>query len=48
VGSRLTLNGVGGPFEGEGWYVTTLCHTWDLTEGFRTRFQAERATVNDQ
>jgi phage protein D len=48
VGSRLTLNGVGGPFEGDGWYVTSLCHTWDLAEGFRTRFQAERAMVNEQ
>jgi len=46
VGSRLTLNGVGGPFEGDGWYVTRLCHTWDLEEGFRTRFEAERAKVN--
>jgi phage protein D len=48
VGSRLTLNGVGGPFEGDGWYVTALCHTWDLADGFRTRFEAERATVNEQ
>jgi phage protein D len=47
VGSRLTLNGVGAPFEGEGWYVTRLCHSWDLIDGFRTRFEAERTTVND-
>ncbi|HET6210997.1 MAG TPA: hypothetical protein VFD94_11465 [Jatrophihabitans sp.] len=47
VGSRLTLQGVGGPFEGAGYYVTRLCHTVDLVRGLRTRFEAERSTVNE-
>jgi phage protein D len=47
VGSRLTLQRVGGPFEGDGYYVSRLRHTFDLQEGFRTRFEAERATLNE-
>jgi phage protein D len=47
VGSRLTLQGVGAPFEGAGYYVTRLCHTVDLVRGLRTRFEAERSTVNE-
>lgn len=47
VGSKLTLNGVGTPFNGEGYYVTRVCHTYDLLDGFRTHFDAERATVNE-
>jgi Bacteriophage probable baseplate hub protein len=46
VGSRLTLQDVGAPFEGDGYYVTRVCHTVDLVRGLRTRFEAERATVN--
>jgi phage protein D len=46
VGSRLRLEGVGPPFEGDGYCVTDLRHRWDRIEGFRTRFVAERATVN--
>ncbi|HST48491.1 phage late control D family protein [Jatrophihabitans sp.] len=46
VGSQLTLQGVGGPFEGEGYYVTRVCHTVDLVRGLRTRFEAERSSVN--
>ncbi len=45
IGSRLTLERIGKPFEGEGWYVTELCHTYDRDFGFRTRFDAERATL---
>jgi phage protein D len=45
VGSRLTLERVGAPFEGGGYYATRVRHTYDLTSGFRTRFEAERATV---
>lgn len=46
VGSRLTLERVGGPFDGNGYYVTEICHTFDLRRGFRTRFEAERSTLN--
>ena len=47
VGSRLTLAGVGAAFDGDGYCVTALCHTFDLRRGFRTRFTAERATLNE-
>jgi phage protein D len=46
VGSKLTLQRVGAPFEGGGYYVTRVRHTFDLKQGHRTRFSAERATVN--
>ena len=46
VGSRLTLARCGRPFDGGGYYVTGLHHAYDLTRGFRTRFDAERPTVN--
>lgn len=45
VGSHLSLERVGKPFEGSGYYVTRVCHTYDLSEGHRTKFEAERATV---
>jgi phage protein D len=47
VGSRLRLELVGPPFEGGGYYVTKITHTFDLTRGFRTRFVAERSTLNE-
>lgn len=47
VGSKLSLNRVGAPFGGDGYYVTRVCHTYDLIDGFRTHFDAERATVNE-
>jgi phage protein D len=47
VGSRLRLELVGPPFEGDGYYVTNVAHTFDRTAGFRTRFEAERATLNE-
>lgn len=46
VGSKLTLEGVGAPFEGGGYYVTHVCHRYDLEEGYRTDFTATRATIN--
>lgn len=46
VGSRLTLQDVGAPFNGDGYYVTRLRHTVDLVRGLRTWFEAERPTVN--
>ena len=47
VGSRLTLERVGAPFEGDGYYVTRVRHTFDLIRGLRTRFEAERPTLNE-
>ncbi|MFN0123889.1 MAG: phage late control D family protein [Blastocatellia bacterium] len=47
VGSRLTLERVGRPFSGSGYYVTRVCHTWDRRSGFRTHFDAERATIQE-
>jgi phage protein D len=46
VGSRLTLDRVGAPFNGDGYYATRVRHTFDLQQGHRTHFEAERATVN--
>lgn len=47
VGSRVTLDGVGHLFEGPAYYVTQVTHTYDAADGHRTRFQAERATVQE-
>jgi uncharacterized protein len=47
VGSRLTLQQVGAPLDGDGYYVTRVRHTFDLRRGLRTRFEAERATLNE-
>ena len=47
VGSKLTLERTGHPFQGSGYYVTRVCHTYDLKNGFRTHFEAERATVQE-
>ena len=46
VGSTLNLNRVGAPFEGDGYYVVHVAHTYDLTNGYRTHFEAQRPTVN--
>jgi uncharacterized protein len=47
VGSRLRLDLVGAPFDGDGYYVTRVTHTFDHHQGLRTRFEAERATLNE-
>ncbi|MFB7253527.1 phage late control D family protein [Streptomyces nojiriensis] len=47
VGSRLTLRSVGAPFEGEGYHVTRIRHSFDPERGFRTRFDAERSCLNE-
>jgi phage protein D len=47
VGTRLRLELVGAPFEGAGYYVTHVTHSFDQVHGFRTRFEAERATLNE-
>src|SRR5262249_23215125 len=46
VGRPLTLNRVGNPFNGDGYYATRVRHTYDLHQGHRTYFNAERPTVN--
>jgi phage protein D len=45
VGSKLTLQRVGHPFDGGGYYVMRVLHTYDLMYGHRTHFVAERPTV---
>jgi phage protein D len=47
VGSRLRLEQVGEPFEGGGYYVTKVCHSFNQRRGLRTRFEAERPTLNE-
>ena len=46
VGSRLTLRRVGVPFNGDGYCAVRVCHTYDLSHGHRTHFEAQRATIN--
>ena len=46
VGSRLSLDRVGTPFNGDGYYAVRVCHTYDLASGHRTHFEAQRATIN--
>jgi len=45
VGSHVRIEGIGTPFEGDGYYVTRMRHTYNLTDGHRTYFEAERPTV---
>jgi phage protein D len=46
VGSALTLSAVGGPFEGDGYYVTRVQQRWQRgLGGLRTHFEAERPTI---
>jgi phage protein D len=47
VGSVLRLDNVGRPFEGGSYYVTHVWHSYDNQSGHRTRFEAERATLNE-
>jgi uncharacterized protein len=47
VGSLLTLERAGPPFSGPGYYVTSVRHTYDLENGYRTHFLAERATLEE-
>lgn len=46
VGSIVELTDVGTPFNGDGYYVSRFRHTFDHASGLRTRFEAERHTVN--
>ena len=45
VGSRLTLDRVGEPFNGPGYYTTRVRHTYASGGAYRTHFVAERATI---
>lgn len=47
VGSRVRLERVGAPFTGDGYAVTRVCHSYDLDQGHRTRFEAERPTLGE-
>jgi phage protein D len=47
VGTQLRLELVGAPFEGDGYYVTRVTHTYDNEHGLRTAFEAERPTLNE-
>ncbi|MFE9690607.1 phage late control D family protein [Micromonospora sp. NPDC005806] len=44
VGSRVTLAGLGPMFDGD-YYVTRARHTFDLTHGYRTHIDVERAGI---
>ena len=46
-GQQAPMQSVGAPFEGDGYYVTRVRHTFDQVHGLRTCFEAERATVNE-
>lgn len=45
IGSLLRLERVSPLFEGDGYYVTRVRHQFDLTHGYRTHFDAERAWI---
>ena len=47
VGTEIELQDVGAPFEGGGYHVTRMCHTYDLRLGHRTRFDAERGWIGN-
>lgn len=46
VGSHLSLDRVGAPFNGDGYRALRVCHSYDLSSGHRTAFEAQRATIN--
>lgn len=45
AGSVLRLERVGPLFEGDGYYVTRVAHSFDTRNGFRTEFEAQRAWI---
>ena len=47
VGSNVTLQGVGPMFGGSRYRVTQLVHTYDLSNGHRTDFEAERPNLEN-
>lgn len=46
VGSVIELEQLGAPFNGDGYYVTKVQQVFTASEGHRTHFEAERATIN--
>jgi phage protein D len=42
VGTHVKLSGLGGRFDNS-YYVVRVCHRFDLTDGYRTEFEAECA-----
>ena len=46
VGTTLTFERVGKPYDGAGHYATYVRQSYDLNSGHRTHFRAERATLN--
>jgi phage protein D len=46
VGAQVEMGGVGGLFEGSGYTVTEVRHTFNLDDGYRTHFTAQRPYVN--
>ncbi|WP_342807640.1 contractile injection system protein, VgrG/Pvc8 family [Alteromonas sp. M12] len=46
VGSSITLEQIGTPFSGDGYYVTKLEQLFTLAEGHQTHFEAQRAYIN--
>ncbi len=47
VGSKVTLERMGSVFDGDGYYVTQVRHTYDSSSAHRTQFQAVKAAVGD-
>ncbi len=45
VGTLLRLERVSPVFEGDGYYVTRVRHQFDLADGYRTHFDAEREWI---
>ena len=45
VGSKLTLQRIAAPFAGGNYCVTRLTHSYDLSHGHRTAFEAERPNM---
>jgi len=44
VGSRVSLSGLGGIFDGT-YYASRTRHRWDVQHGYRTEFDVERAGI---
>jgi phage protein D len=47
VGSKVEIQGMGGPFDRGRYHVIRVLHTYDRRSGLRTHFDAERATVGE-
>lgn len=48
VGTVLKMERVTPLFEGDGYYVTRVRHQFDLSNGYRTHFEAERAWIGQE